>query len=65
MEIAKVRKKSSPDLNSKQKLSMICWAMQYYDHVKERIIDGGMKAIEDRFFSNEDHYPKNFSGVSR
>jgi transposase len=49
MNIANVRKKSSPDLNSKQKLSMICWAMQYYDHVKERIIDGGMKEITDRF----------------
>jgi transposase len=49
MEIAKARKKSSPDLNSKQKISMVCWALQYYDHVKERIIDGGMKAIVDRF----------------
>jgi hypothetical protein len=49
MNIANFRKKSSPDLNSKQKLSMICWAMQYYDHVKDRIIDGGMKEITDRF----------------
>jgi transposase len=49
MNITNVRKKSSPDLNSKQKLAMICWAMQYYDHVKERIIDGGMKEITDRF----------------
>ena len=49
LHIANARKKSSPDLNSKQKLTMICWGMQYYDHVKERIIDGGMKKITDRF----------------
>ena len=44
-----LRKKTSPDLNSKQKLAIICWGMQYYDHVNERIIDGGMKEITERF----------------
>jgi hypothetical protein len=27
---------------------MICWAMQYYDHNKERLIDGGMKKVAER-----------------
>ena len=53
MDIALVRKKSSPDLNSKQKLSMICWAMQCYVHNKERLIDGGMKKVAERFSLNK------------
>lgn len=60
MNIALVRKKSSPDLNSKQKLSMICWAMQYYDHDKERIVDGGMKIIADRFSLSQNTIQKIF-----
>ena len=49
LTIAKLRKKSSPDLNSKQKLFIICWAMKYYDHNKERLLDGGMVQISERF----------------
>ena len=49
LNAAVIHKKKSPEVNSKQKLAIICWGMQYYDHVNERIIDGGMKEITERF----------------
>ena len=44
-----LRKKTSCDLNLPQKWSILYWSMQHYDHVKGRIIDGGMSKIVSRF----------------
>ena len=49
MSKAEKQRKTSPDLTSVQKWSIICWSMKYHNDDKMRIFGGGLKIITDRF----------------